>query len=116
MSPALGLKAGEVRYERRRHQRFPIRATADVIIAGTARKAAVVELSSGGVLLSSSEPLPVVRQVQRFIDWPALLDNPCLLRLVINGKVLRSDPDGAAVEMARYDYRTMSRDSITFAP
>jgi hypothetical protein len=32
--------------------------SAGVIIAGTVRKAAVVELSSGGVLLSSSDPFP----------------------------------------------------------
>jgi hypothetical protein len=49
------------------------------------------------------------------IDWPALLDQRCPLRLVITGKILRSDQTGTAVGIIRYDFRIRPRSAAPFA-
>ena len=65
---APGLKARE----RRRHQRFPINVSSRYLLDEARGYATTVNISSGGVLLNTKEILPVGRQVQLLIDWPAL--------------------------------------------
>lgn len=100
-SSAPGLQARE----RRRHQRFPINVSSRYLLDGAGSHATTLNISSGGVLLATKEILPVGRQVQLFIDWPALLDQRCPLRLVINGHILRSTRFGTVVAISRYSFR-----------
>jgi hypothetical protein len=65
----------------------------------------MLDISSGGVFLKTHQILPVGKRIQVFINWPVLLDQRCPLRLVITGKVLRSDEAGAAVRKLRYDFK-----------
>ena len=115
MSPAPNLKTGVVPYDRRHHQRFPIRSAAQYIVSGVRGQAATVDMSSGGVLLKTEVILPVGKQIQLFIDWPALLDERCPLRLIVFGKVLRSSPSGTAIGILRYDYRIRPRNTTPFS-
>jgi hypothetical protein len=109
MSPALNLENATPPYERRRSRRYRIRAAAHLFLSGMREEAETVDISSGGVFLKSRNPLPLGRKVQLLLDWPALLDGTCPLRLMIDGKVLRSSRDGTALRIIRYDYRTRSR-------
>ena len=90
---------------RREHKRFPIVAPAEYIWNGIRVQATTRDISSGGVFLNTDIVLPVGKRLQVWIDWPALLDEHCRLRLVIFGKILRSDWEGAAVEITRYEFR-----------
>jgi hypothetical protein len=109
MSPALNLRSATVPSERRRYRRYPIQAGAEVFLFGAHLTAETIDISSGGVLLASRTLLPVGRRVQLSIDWPALLNERCGLRLMVEGKVLRSNENGSAVAILRYEYRTRSR-------
>jgi hypothetical protein len=40
------------------------------------------------------------------VDWPAMLDNTCRMKLEIHGWVLRSAPGTADVKIERYEFRT----------
>jgi len=58
-----------------------------------------------GVFLKTDQLLPVSKRIQIFINWPVLLDQRCPLRLVMTGRVLRSDEAGDAVGKLRYDFK-----------
>lgn len=107
---APGLKARE----RRRHQRFPINVGSRYLLDGTRGHATTVNISSGGVLLATKEILPVGRAVQVWIDWPALLDDRCPLRLVITGRILRSTHRGTVVAITRYSFRLRPKREAPF--
>ena len=91
--------------DRRQHQRYSIAASVQYIVHGFRGDAITTDLSSGGVHLKCRQLLPVGRTIHLWIDWPVLLDNRCPLRLVIVGKTIRSDSDGTAVKIVRYDFK-----------
>jgi PilZ domain-containing protein len=113
MSPAPNPRF--VPYERRQTQRYPITAQTQFILTGIRGQAITSDISSGGVFLKTDRVLPVGKQIQLFIDWPALLDQRCPLRLVVTGKTLRSDEKGTAVGIIRYDFRIRPRRATPFA-
>jgi len=115
MSPAPSLKFGKAPYERRHHQRFPITAQTQYALAGVRGQAVTADISSGGVFLKTDRMLPVGKQIQVRIDWPALLEQRCPLRLVIIGKVLRSNESGTAIGIIRYDFRIRPKRAATAA-
>ena len=91
--------------ERRRHCRFPISAPAKYVLQGRHGTAVMSNIGRGGVFLKAQNPLPVGQQVELFLDWPAMLDGRCPLRLVIQGQALRISERGSAVSILRYEYR-----------
>jgi len=102
-------------YERRQHQRFPITAASRFIVSGSRGQATTTDISSGGVYLKTEQILPIGKQIQVLIDWPALLDQRCPLRLVITGKILRSNEGGTAIGILRYDFRIRPKSAAPFA-
>lgn len=97
--------------ERRRSQRFPIIAQAQYILSGVRGvrgDAVTYDISSGGVFLKTDEILPVNKTILLMIDWPVPLDDRCPLRLVIEGVTLRSNANGTAVMVGRWDFRIRS--------
>lgn len=115
MSPAPSLRFGKAPHERRHHQRFPITAQAQYVLTGIRGQGVTSDISSGGVFLKTDRILPVNKQIQLFVDWPALLDQRCPLRLVITGKTLRSDANGTAIGIIRYDFRIRPKRATPFA-
>ena len=101
--------------ERRQHQRYPITARSEYVLAGNRALATTLDISSGGVFLKSDQILPVGDQIQVFINWPVLLDQRCPLRLVITGRVLRSNEAGAAPGTIRYDFKIRPKRATRFA-
>src|SRR5271170_8072232 len=65
-----------------------------------------VDISSSGVLFTTTETLLPGRRMELAIDWPAQLDNKCALKLVARGRVVRFEGDRAALEILQHEFRT----------
>jgi c-di-GMP-binding flagellar brake protein YcgR len=65
-----------------------------------------LDMSSGGVLFTADESLPVGKRVELAVDWPARLDGRCALKFVATGPVVRTQAGAAAIAIERYEFRT----------
>lgn len=89
--------------ERRIHRRYPInleieyRSDQDQLQQHHSGRTS--NISSGGVLFETRDSLPVDSLVELVIHWPCLLDENCFLKLVVRGRVVRSDGKGVAVRI-----------------
>ena len=94
----------------RRHRRYPIALEiqykwtpgGDGERLGTGT---TVNISSGGVLFLCSEQLPVRSLIELALNWPFSLEG-CALKLVMQGRVVRSDKEATAVRIQKYEFRT----------
>lgn len=68
---------------------------------GTARN-----LSRGGVLVQTDEPLAEGLQVELCVKWPFQLQNVCPLDLVIVGQTIRLNGARTAMRSASYSFHT----------
>jgi hypothetical protein len=107
--------------ERRSHQRFPIALTADYRIVRRGRvdglgSARVINIASRGVLLEADEALPDAGPIQLLINWPLRLEGVCALKLVILGRIVRSDSRGVAIEAKQHEFRTAGIQSSRSRP
>lgn len=105
MSPAPKLTKLSVTVDRRRHLRFPITANAEYLLQGRRGEVITSNVSSGGVLVQSTDILPIGERVELRMDWPARLDDGCRLGLVVVGEVLRTTACGTVISVLRYEYR-----------
>ena len=99
-----------VEAERRGNDRFPIESElryrlldARAPESGLGR---TLNMSSSGVLFTSESALPIGRKVELSVDWPAELNENCGLKLVAQGKIVRSSTECAAITIDKYDFRT----------
>ena len=67
-----------------------------------------IDLSSGGILFRAEEPLPVGRQVELSIAWPAFIDGFPPVQLIVYGIIVRSDQNRNAIRMTRHEFRTVA--------
>jgi c-di-GMP-binding flagellar brake protein YcgR len=65
-----------------------------------------MNISSGGVWLSTENMLTSGMPVELSMNWPVLLNDSCPMKLMIYGCVIRSNEKGAAVAIERYEFRT----------
>ena len=65
-----------------------------------------LNMSSSGVLFTTDQVMLPGRRLEVSVSWPAQLNNQCPLKLVARGKVVRSEPGVAAVEIQQYEFRT----------
>ncbi len=65
-----------------------------------------MNISSGGVWLSTENMLTSGMPVELSMNWPVLLNDVCPMKLMIYGCVVRSNEKGAAVAIERYEFRT----------
>jgi hypothetical protein len=104
--------------DRRENSRFPVRAevryrvfqSKAVQLVGAGK---TVDFSSGGVLFTTSEPLPTGRLVEISVTWPARLDETCPLQFVATGRIVRADAAKAAMLIERYEFKTLSSAVLT---
>lgn len=97
--------------ERRRSARREISQTVQYRVLG--RKEAEVSaagrtlnISSSGVLFTTTHTLLPGRRMELAIEWPVQLDNKCALKLVARGRVVRFEGDRAALEILQHEFRT----------
>jgi hypothetical protein len=100
--------------ERRLHERYPItfdveyevRGGKGVRLMGFGR---TINISSRGVLLEISNPLPNRCRIRLSINWPFLLDGSIPLKLLMHGEVVRVVNNTIAVEVTGHTFHTASR-------
>jgi c-di-GMP-binding flagellar brake protein YcgR len=97
--------------ERRETSRFPVREEVRYKVLQskaeqTSGAGKTVDISSGGILFTTTERLQPGRLIEISVNWPARLDGTCALQLVATGRVVRSDNATAAVRIERYEFKT----------
>ncbi len=68
-----------------------------------------INIGSGGVAFSTDHNMAVGSYIQLSISWPVLLDESCPMRLVVFGRILRSDAGTCACTVDKYEFRTQAR-------
>jgi len=63
-------------------------------------------ISSSGVWFSTAAALSPGMPIEISMQWPVLLNEVCPMKLMIYGCVVRSNENGAAVAIERYEFRT----------
>ena len=63
-------------------------------------------MSSGGVLFESDCRLPASGPIELAMNWPYLLDGVVTLKLVVSGRIVRSDAKAIAVKVEQHEFRT----------
>ena len=104
---------GQKETERRKKTRFPICCELryklmerDSIVAqGTGE---TIDISSGGVFFLTGEALKG-SFIELSISWPVLLEENTRIRLVVFGRLVRSDGRTAACTVDKYEFRTQRR-------
>ena len=66
-----------------------------------------VNMSSGSLLVTCQHEIKLGFRMEVQVDWPSLLESTIPLRLVTDGRVIRSEQSAFAIEFARYQFRTM---------
>jgi len=77
--------------------------------SGTGR---TLNISSSGVWFTTEGILGTGLPVELSMSWPARLNDVCPMKLMIYGCIVRSDHDGAALAIERYEFRTQSTATV----
>jgi len=96
---------------RRARRRFPIQQEIRYECVKGSRICSVgvgktLEISSREVRFTIQQPLRPGQKMRLAMDWPALLDNTCRMKLEIFGWILDCEHGQAAVKIERYEFRT----------
>src|SRR2546425_153599 len=65
-----------------------------------------LNISSGGVLFQTDDVLPVNGMIELAMKWPYLLAGVCSLKLVMRGRIVRTDANVIGVKSEFYEFRT----------
>jgi len=68
-----------------------------------------IDISSGGVAFETVTKLLPGTLMEISISWPVLLDDTCLMRLVVLGRVVRTRRQVVACTVDKYEFRTQAR-------
>lgn len=71
-----------------------------------------LNISSSGVWFTTEGVLGEGLPVELSMSWPALLNDVCPMKLMIYGCVVRSDQQGAALAIERYEFRTQGSSPV----
>jgi DNA-binding response OmpR family regulator len=97
--------------DRRNNARFPCRlavsyrALEHPFFSGEA-VSETLNISSKGLLFSTTEPLQAGQLLQVSVDWPARLENQVPLKLVAEGRIICNADGLAAMSIDKYEFRT----------
>jgi hypothetical protein len=67
------------------------------------------EISSLEIRFTTESPLRARQRIEIAMNWPAKLNENCHIKLVMSGRVVRSDGDTATATIERYEFRTRGR-------
>jgi len=68
-----------------------------------------LNISSGGIAFTSDHTFEIGASMECSIRWPVLLNNVTPIKLVVEGRVVRSDGQFTAVEIRRHEFRTQKQ-------
>ena len=108
------------RIDQRSHRRYPITLEIEYKLLSKGRverlgAGKTLNVSSGGVLFEAKEVLPPGSSVEVLMAWPFLLEGVCPLKLVIQGRVVRSASKQIAVRTDHHEFRTAGARSFKTA-
>ena len=66
-------------------------------------------ISSSGLAFTTTETFSRATYIEVSICWPVLLNDNCLLKVVIEGTVVRSGGTSTAIRVKRHEFRTRGR-------
>jgi PilZ domain len=97
--------------EQRSHQRYPIELEMEYRLLNKGRaehfgSGKTRNISSGGVLFVALGAPPAGSSIELMLSWPFLLEGVCPLRLVMRGRIVRSDVRGVAIQSSYHEFRT----------
>lgn len=123
-NPSLALAARRAetrRRDQRLHHRYSITLDIEYKLLRNGRVAlqgfgTTVNISSGGVLVSVNDSLPIGGSIELAINWPFLLEGFCPLKLKIRGCVVRSGLKEVAVQFHHLEFRTSGIHSTSGRP
>ena len=100
--------------ERRTRQRFPL----NLALKFTATRGRrirlqgfgdVINISSNGVAFRTETKLSPGMNVRASMAWPVTLNGDCVLRVSVEGRLIREESGLAVVSIERYEFRTGGR-------
>lgn len=91
------------RFKIEQNLRYKLLYGSRVTESGTGK---TINISSNGVWFATDNVLGTGLPVELSMSWPARLNDICPMKLMIYGCVVRSDKDGAALAIERYEFRT----------
>lgn len=99
------------RRDQRLHRRYPITLDVEYKLPRKDRVALhgfgkTLNISSGAILLSVDDTLPIGVVIELAVNWPFLLQGFCPLKLKIRGRIVRSEAKEVAVEIHHHEFRT----------
>ena len=74
-----------------------------------------IYISSHEVGFTTKAPLNLGEKMEVTVNWPALIDQRCPMKLVIFGRVVKNDATSAAVAIERHEFRTRAARRATSA-
>lgn len=95
--------------ERRSRQRFPLALAVEYKLLGKSERSGsgkTRNISSSGVFFEVAEMEPFSGSIELIVAWPCVLDGACALKLLMKGRVVRSEGTGIAIESNQYEFRT----------
>jgi hypothetical protein len=75
-----------------------------------------LDMSSTGVQFTTQEPLPLGTLIEVAISWPALLNDNCPMKLVVFGRVVRSEKECVSITIEKYEFRTSGKLPLVLNP
>jgi hypothetical protein len=105
-------RRGTIRFPVREELRYKILQPRAAAVSGAGQ---TLNFGSGGLLFTTEEKLPIGRQVEISVNWPARIDGTCPLKFVAIGRVVRADFNQAAVRFERYEFKTRGMAAVSAA-
>lgn len=107
----MGGSVSTIRVERRLRARYPVQLPARYRTLDRRMELSgiglTVNMSSGSLLVTCQHEIKLGSRMEVQVDWPSLLESTIPLKLVTDGRVIRSEPTAFAIEFARYEFRTI---------
>jgi hypothetical protein len=95
--------------ERRSRARFPLNLAVEYRLLGKSERCGIgktCNISSAGVLFEVPERQLFSGLIELMVACPCALDGACALKLVMKGRVVRSEGRGVAIESSQHEFRT----------
>jgi hypothetical protein len=100
--------------DRRNKRRYPLdlavqyKVVKNYLVTATGSGRAL-NMSSKGIAFKVNETFRPGTYLELSVSWPVLLNGRCPMKLVVEGRVVRSGSEGTVISMDRYEFRTQGR-------
>jgi hypothetical protein len=97
--------------DKRTHHRYPITLELEYKVLHRGRVECLgfgrtLNMSSGGVLIDASQIVRRGRIIELVVNWPFLLEGVCPLKLIVRGRIVRTEGRAVAVKAKHHEFRT----------